>query len=106
MQAGRIDWTLPAARVHDLVRGVAPPYPGAFTALPGGTLKVFRTQLADSPAKAALPRPSLSVFDGDCIAICKDGSVLRLLEIEFEGKPFTAQDFLSRFGDNPVSLET
>ena len=103
---GRIDWTLPAARVHNLVRGVAPPYPGAFTALPGGTLKVFRTQLADAPTKAVLPRPSLSMHDGHCIAVCKDGSALRLLEMEFEGKPFTAQDFLSRFGDNPVSLET
>ena len=103
---GRIDWTLPAARVHNLVRGVAPPYPGAFTALPGGTLKVFRTQLAAAAPPTGLPRPSLCVRDGACLAVCVDGSALRLLEIEFEGKPFTAQDFLSRFGDNPVSLET
>ena len=103
---GRIDWRSGARDIHNLVRGVAPPYPGAFTALPGGTLKVFRTQLAELPANAALPRPSLSVHDGACIAVCKDGSALRLLEMEFEGKPFTAQDFLSRFGDNPVSLET
>ena len=67
---------------------------------------MFRTQLADAPTKAVLPRPSLLVHDGHCIAVCKDGSALRLLEMEFEGKPFTAQDFLSRFGDNPVSLET
>ena len=32
--------------------------------------------------------------------------LLRLLDMELDGKPFTAQDFLSRFGDNPVSLET
>ena len=102
---GRINWALPALRVHDLVRGVAPPYPGAFTDLPGGTLKVFRTQL-EPAAPAGLPRPSLSVHDGHCIAVCADGSALRLLEIEFEGKPLNARDFLSRFGDNPVILET
>src|SRR5262249_5467118 len=27
---GRIDWTQSASAVHNLVRGVAPPYPGAF----------------------------------------------------------------------------
>ena len=30
---GRIDWTRAAREIHDLVRAVAPPYPGAFTTL-------------------------------------------------------------------------
>ena len=102
---GRIDWSQTAQRVHNLVRGVAPPYPGAFTEIPGGTLKVFRTALTSSPAPGR-PRLSLSVQGDHCVAVCTDGSALHLLEMEFEGKPFTAQDFLSRFGDNPVSLET
>ena len=29
-QDGKIDWTLPARQIHDLIRAVAPPYPGAF----------------------------------------------------------------------------
>ncbi|HEX3728609.1 MAG TPA: formyltransferase, partial [Opitutaceae bacterium] len=32
---GRIDWSLPARQVYNLVRAVAPPYPGAFTELGG-----------------------------------------------------------------------
>ncbi|MGM2885470.1 methionyl-tRNA formyltransferase, partial [Bacillus cereus group sp. BC64] len=28
---GPIDWSKPAAQVYNLVRAVAPPYPGAFT---------------------------------------------------------------------------
>ena len=32
---GCIDWNCSAQRVHDLVRGVAPPYPGAFTRVAG-----------------------------------------------------------------------
>ena len=76
------------------------------TMAPGGTLKVFRTQLAAAAPPTGLPRPSLCVRDGACLAVCADGSALRLLDMELDGKPFTAQDFLSRFGDNPVSLET
>ncbi len=101
---GLIDWST-ATRVHNLVRGVAPPYPGAFTALPGGTLKVYRTRI-ETTAPSAAAKPALQVRDGVCRAVCADGSALQLLEMEFEGKPFTAQDFLSRFGDNPVSMET
>lgn len=102
---GRIDWKQTAARVHNLVRGVAPPYPGAFTMLGGGTLKVLRTRLeAERVAPPGLP--AIRARDNDCIAVCADGSTLRILEMEFEGKPFTARDFLARFGDNPVPLET
>ena len=30
---GGIDWTLPAERIHNMIRALAPPYPGAFTEL-------------------------------------------------------------------------
>jgi methionyl-tRNA formyltransferase len=33
---GRIDWSRPAREIHDLVRAVAPPYPGAHTPLGAG----------------------------------------------------------------------
>jgi methionyl-tRNA formyltransferase len=36
---GRIDWSLPATRVHDHVRGMSP-WPGAFTRARGKTVKV------------------------------------------------------------------
>ncbi len=101
---GRIDWAN-AQRVHNLVRGVAPPYPGAFTALPAGTLKVYRTQL-EPQTPAGAQNLTLVARNGACLAVCADGSALRLLEMEFEGKSFTAHDFLALFGDNPVSLET
>src|SRR5215472_15573318 len=32
---GRVDWTAPAATIHNLVRALAPPWPGAFTRLAG-----------------------------------------------------------------------
>ncbi len=47
---GRIDWRLPAARIHNLVRGVAPPYPGAFTEIGGRTLRILRTRVESAAA--------------------------------------------------------
>jgi methionyl-tRNA formyltransferase len=101
---GRIDWAQTAARVHNLVRGVAPPYPGAFTPFAGGTLKILRSRLAGS-STAACRGPAICATDDGCVAVCADGTALHLLEMEFEDKPFSARDFLARFGDNPVPLE-
>ena len=100
---GLIDWRLGAREVHNLVRGVAPPYPGAFAPLAGGTLKVLRTRHA--PEMCAPVQPALFVRDGACYAACGDGGVLRLLELELDGRALTPQDFLARFGENPVLLE-
>ena len=101
---GRIDWRLPAARIHNLVRGVAPPYPGAFTGLGGKTLKILRTRLATGVQP--IPAPVLYVDGANCFAACADGGTLRILEMEFDGASFTAADFLARFGAKPIPLET
>jgi methionyl-tRNA formyltransferase len=83
---GRIDWTQPALAIHNLVRAVAPPYPGAFTRLPRGTLRVLRSRL--EPQRQPRPDgPGLYCEDGRLFADCGDGGVLRLLEYETEGAP-------------------
>jgi methionyl-tRNA formyltransferase len=78
---GRLDWGRPAREVHDLVRAVAPPFPGAFTDVGGERLRVLRTKLEPTlrtrPGGAGLYRQDLQWF-----ADCVDGKVLRLLEIE------------------------
>jgi methionyl-tRNA formyltransferase len=45
---GRIDWTQPAARIVDLVRAVARPYPGAFSELNGRRLMVWKARAVGS----------------------------------------------------------
>lgn len=52
----RIDWSRPAAEVHNLVRGLSP-YPTAWSVLfadgqEQGSLKIFKTRLTDEPAVA------------------------------------------------------
>ena len=101
---GRIDWRLPAARVHNLVRGVAPPYPGAFTTLKGVTLRILCTRLETAPR--SIPAPALYTDGTNCYAACADGGALRIMAMELDGAPFTAADLLARFGNQPVTLET
>ncbi len=78
---GRIDWSRPAREVHDLVRAVAPPFPGAFTEVGGERVRVLRTKLEPALQPRAggigLYRENLQWF-----ADCADGKVLRLLELE------------------------
>ena len=101
---GRIDWRLSAAQIHNLVRGVAPPYPGAFTTLAGETLKILRTRRAQGGHSGRVP--ALYVENGSCYAACADGARLQLIAMEYDGAPFTAAQFLARFGDQPIAIET
>jgi methionyl-tRNA formyltransferase len=73
---GRIDWTKSAQEIHNLVRAVAPPFPGAFCE----RFFVYRTRLEE---RAAAGRP-LGPFQeqGEWFAVCGDGKVLRLLEVQ------------------------
>jgi len=74
---GRIDWSKSAREIHNLVRAVAPPFPGAFS----GSMKINRTKLEDKKK----PRPgALGPYqeNGEWFAGCGDGKVLRLLEVQ------------------------
>ena len=81
---GRIDWAKSAREVHNLVRGVAPPYPGAFTRVGAMTLRILRTRLEPNrrPRSGA---PGLYFEAGSFFADCGDGAVLRILELDAPG---------------------
>ncbi len=100
---GRIDWSAPAKRVHDLVRAVAPPYPGAFTEVEGKRLRVLRTRRRGEKT-GARTSPFLYAEGGHCCAACADGGMLELLEVELDGRPLSAQEFAKRIGDRRVPL--
>jgi methionyl-tRNA formyltransferase len=76
---GRIDWSWPARQVHDLVRAVAPPFPGAFAEVGGERWQIHRTRRSDRPA----PGSGAWLFgaDGALYAACGGGGALRLLEV-------------------------
>jgi len=97
---GAIDWRLGVAAVHNLVRAVAPPYPGAYARAAGLPLRVLRTLTASGPRAAS---PELRWIEGELRALCPDGA-LRLLEFELDGVIRDPQAFRARFGAEALPL--
>jgi methionyl-tRNA formyltransferase len=100
---GRIDWHAAAKTVHDLVRAVAPPYPGAFTSIGGRPARLLRTRVADSGTPPTLA-PSLEARDGQLYAHCGGGGTLAILDLEIDGDRSDAHDIVVRFGAAPAPL--
>ncbi|MCG6874740.1 MAG: formyltransferase [Betaproteobacteria bacterium] len=100
---GRIDWTRGAREVHNLVRAVAPPYPGAFCFVGGAELRLLRTLDLDERDESSRD-PALHVRDGHLYVRCADGGLLRVLSAEFGGAVLTRDSFWTRFGAESVVL--
>lgn len=96
-ETGHIDWTKPAADVHNLVRGLNS-WPGAYTALDGAKYKIWRTHRTGEPATAeagtivkADKKEGLLVAAGD--------ELLEILELQAPGKKkMRAADYLNGHG--------
>ena len=97
---GAIDWRAGVAAVHNLVRAVAPPFPGAFARAGGLPLRILRTLPATDPRAA---QPELRWIDGEVRALCPDGA-LRLLEFELDGRACDAAAFRARYGTAALPL--
>ena len=95
-EEARIDWRLPAASLHDLVRGLAP-FPGAFFEADLGKgrerVKVLRSELAATPAADPGTAPGSLVSDTATVA-CGAGA-LHLVTVQRAGRGAVAgEDFL------------
>lgn len=100
---GEIDWQQSARSIHDLVRAVAPPYPGATTSVAGSRARILRTRVRDTTKPASLV-PALQVQDGRLLAHCGGGGLLELLALEIAGLPVSAPEFAKRYGMAPLPL--
>lgn len=89
---GRIDWKKSAQEVHNLVRAVAPPYPGAFCDTSAGHLRVLRTIRANDVADGN----GLFAVGDAVFARCGDGKCLRVLAAELNGRPLAANELQIR----------
>jgi methionyl-tRNA formyltransferase len=78
---GEILWHQTAQQVHNLVRAVAPPYPGAFTDWQGQRRIVARTSLAGPfPEQLDLQTPGIQVVDNQVFGVCGDQRAVAILE--------------------------
>jgi methionyl-tRNA formyltransferase len=99
---GEFRWTWPAARIHNLVRAVAPPFPGAFAGLAGRTVRVERTRRLDGAGAGADGGPNVAVVGDAIVATCGDGRRLELAAAFCDGVRLAPASFRSLFGPDPV----
>lgn len=91
---GAIDWTRPAAELHNQVRGLHP-WPHAFSFLEGLRYLIHRTAVVDASSTG---EPGMVVeAAGDVFVVCTGGpQSLRILEVQPEGKRvLRAREFLA-----------
>ena len=104
-QDGVIDWRAPAESIHNLVRAVAPPYPGATTRIKDELVKITKTKRM--PAALIHTNPSyVNVANDKVIALCGQGSMLRVLEAEIDGQLHNELMLAVRLGTGVHRLES
>ncbi len=87
---GLIDWNLPAAEIHNRVRGLSP-WPGAYSFLDGKLIKV----LVSEPRPGTGEPGKLYGPDNSTLAVGTGSGLLDIVAIQPEGKkPMTAAEFL------------
>jgi methionyl-tRNA formyltransferase len=101
---GRIDWRQGARAVHNLVRAVAPPFPGAFTEVNGCRLALLATRVDDQPVRHAARAPCLYAADGAWYADCVDGRRLKILELAVRGNAVTPSAAPPALSNQPLAL--
>lgn len=78
---GQILWDQTAQQVHNLVRAVAPPYPGAFTDWQGQRMIVARTSLEGPfPGQLDLQAFGIQVVDNQVFGVCGDQRAVAILD--------------------------
>ena len=100
---GVIDWSQPALRVHNLVRAVAPPYPGASTRAGNIELLLFRTAVL-AGQRGPHAAPTLYASGDRVFAQAGDGGVLRLHEAALDGTALPMQTLAARLAGKPLPL--
>jgi methionyl-tRNA formyltransferase len=99
---GRIDWNLPAEAIHNRVRGFQP-WPGAYTAFRGQTLRIWKSRPAAASCLADLAAGRLAALTPPVVS-CGSGA-LELIEVQLEGRRrMSAADFANghRLTENDV----
>ncbi len=102
---GRIHWKRSAWTIHNLIRAVAPPYPGAFFDSNGRRVQIQRSHYRGEPAVSAGTKPRMYWEQGQCYADCVDGRRLRIVDLAFNGKALDQSSFMRLFNTPSIVLE-
>jgi methionyl-tRNA formyltransferase len=99
---GKIDGKAAASTLHNFVRALTRPFPGAFADTAAGRLLLWKTLPAGQTTPAAAAELYLEA--GRLWLRAADGGRLTVLEAELEGLPLTADNFAGRVGTDALTL--
>ncbi len=100
---GWINWNESAIRIHNLVRAVASPYPGAFTTIAGQPARILRTRLIAASCEK-MSSPLLTLADNRLMAYCANGDALQILALEIAGEAVIPATITLQLGSGPWPL--
>lgn len=83
---GQIDWTKDAKEVHDLVRAVTKPWPGAFTDVFGPKVTIWKTRLGGYGGHDTFPG-KVEATETSVIVYCGDDRPVEILSAQPAGGP-------------------
>ncbi|MGL4605140.1 MAG: formyltransferase, partial [Iodobacter sp.] len=103
---GRIDWKQSAKQIHNLVRAVTAPYPGAFCDINGKRLILWRTRQIFTPVTTPIDEitPLMYADGNQIIILCSDGGALLVLHAEIAGETLDGSHFIRHFGAASTDL--
>ncbi|MFZ3218162.1 MAG: methionyl-tRNA formyltransferase [Candidatus Acidiferrales bacterium] len=89
---GKIDWSLPARKIYDRMRGFQP-WPGAFTSFRGKNCAIWGKPAAEISSQHE-PPGTIRVSGGEVFAACGEDTALRVEFAQLEGrKRIAAREF-------------
>jgi methionyl-tRNA formyltransferase len=101
---GEIFWDRTSRQIHDLIRAVAPPFPGAFAHIRGETMRLLGSYFAGELAAFPDLAPCLYFENSHPYIDCVDGLRIQLTSAEIQGFPITERALWRHFGATPVRL--
>lgn len=110
-QDGLIDWSKPTKDIHNLIRALENPYPGAFTYYLEKKLFIWRAQPKKSPDRYAgrIPGKVISINKDGTVDVLTGDGIIRLLLVQLENSESVSpseiiKSIRSKLGINPEDL--
>lgn len=79
MADGKIDWRMSARSIHNLVRGLARPYVGAYFVVDGAEIKVWKTSVLDVAPRNMEPGKVLAQKNSGPVVKCGEDAICLLV---------------------------
>ncbi|MBU6460683.1 MAG: formyltransferase [Proteobacteria bacterium] len=93
---GEINWNMTAQTMHNLIRAVAPPYPGAFTVIRKNHFLLEKSHHVN--IQGILSRPGFFIENNTLYCQGSDKNVIAIPKLYCNGKLLTPEQFRARFG--------